>query len=127
MFSLVINKKYKTNYVLFCFVLDGVVQPNLPTTGFRTIFPSLGAIYGIFWVIHPCSLPYRFYVQFLFGLNEKTERWVRDGVFSGGAPLLSRSEDEIFYLLEDMMNFDYHWHLRQHNPQQHRDPLEDQL
>ena len=59
--------------------------------------------------------------------NEETERWVRDGTFSSGGPLLSRSEDEVFYLLEDMTNFDYHWHRSQHNAQQHRDPLEDQI
>ena len=53
--------------------------------------------------------------------------WVRDGVFSSSDPLLSRSEEEVFYLLEDVASFYYHWHLSQHNAQQYRDPLEDQL
>ena len=53
------------------------------------------------------SLLNKFYLKFLFGLNEETERWVKDGVYSSGVPLLSRSEDEVFYLLEDMANYDY--------------------
>ena len=73
------------------------------------------------------SLLDRFYFQFLFGLNKETERWVKDGIFSNGGSLQSRSEEEVFYLFEDMANFDYHCHLSQHNTQQQRDPFEDQI
>ena len=52
---------------------------------------------------------------------------MKDGVFTNGGSLQSRSEEEIFYLLEEMANYDYQWHLSQHNVQQHRDPLEDQI
>lgn len=69
----------------------------------------------------------KFYFLFLFGLNKETERWVKNEIFFSDSPLQSRSELEVFYLLEDMVNFDYHWHLSQHNAQQHMDSLEDQL
>ena len=35
--------------------------------------------------------------------------------------------EEVFDLLEDIANYEYQWHLSQHNVQQHRDPLEDQI
>ena len=53
---------------------------------------------------------------------------MKDGVFANGGSLLqSWSEEEVFYLLKDMTNYDYHWHLSPHNAQQHGDPLEDQI
>ncbi len=70
------------------------------------------------------SLPDRFYFQFLFGLNKETERWMKDAIFSN---LQSRSEKEVFDLLEDIAIYEYQWLLSQHNVQQHSDPLEDQI
>ena len=52
---------------------------------------------------------------------------MKDGIFSSGGSLQSRSEEEVFYLLEDITNYEYQCYLSQHNVQQHSNPLEDQI
>ena len=44
------------------------------------------------------------------GLDDATRCWVNYGVEVTGEPLLRRCHDDIMELLNDMADFDYHWH-----------------
>ncbi|EXB73688.1 hypothetical protein L484_026849 [Morus notabilis] len=47
---------------------------------------------------------------FYNGLDEATRSWVDYGALTTGGHLLNRSHESALYLLNDMVNFDYHWH-----------------
>ena len=47
---------------------------------------------------------------FYFGLNEDSKNWVDDGTMTSGFPLIIRNENDAYFLLEDMINYNYHWY-----------------
>ena len=54
---------------------------------------------------------------FYFGLNEDTRSCVDDGAMASGFPLIIRNANNAYFLLDDMVNYNYHWYLSQYNAQ----------
>ena len=44
---------------------------------------------------------------------------------SSGCPFFSRNVNDVYFLLEDMASYNYHWYISPYNGEEHKDHLED--
>ncbi len=49
-------------------------------------------------------------LYFYNGLDEATRNWIDYGAWATGDHVLQRGHDDVIHLLNDMANFEYHWH-----------------
>ncbi len=55
-------------------------------------------------------LNYELSLNFYNGLNEATRNWVDYGAWATGDHVLQRDHKDAIHLLNDMVDFDYHWY-----------------